>query len=164
MPTRRRVDLKIMDQKSDPFGNSQAYTGIQQPTAPLEGLANGIPNWATNPDPLGIGVKGRGMDVARGAMSAQDPQFRSGPLPDPQWAGFHQSMAEQGVDRVRGGASPMGSNQITGTPTQPDYFTSGGSFMGKPAIGALQGLQKAGPQSPMQAKAADLYRHKYPGV
>lgn len=140
MAIRRRVELKVGGR--DPFGNVNAYTGIQQPQAedvmngPLGGLTQaggpGLPMWALNEDPTGIRLKGKGMDIAREAMSAQDPMYRSGPLPDPQWAGFGAALDEQGVGRIRGGGSPAGSNQITGVSAQPNYLTSGQTFMGRP--------------------------------
>lgn len=70
-------------------------------------------------DPLGTGVKRRGMDAYYAEARKSDPRFASGPLPDPQWEGMLQAMGEQGVTKVgQDAARPMG---IADDPTQPGW-------------------------------------------
>ena len=77
---------------------------------PIQGLQAFDPST----DPLGIGLKQR-------AAVNQQPYPGFGPLPDPQWEGFFQAMNEAGVDKIGGGQSPAGSNQLTGTQTPTDF-------------------------------------------
>lgn len=71
----------------------------------------------------------------------------SAPLPDHQWDAWFQSMANQGVNKI--GADPRsaaGSNQMRGYTAQPQYSTTGNSFMGRKNNDAnsLSGLRMAG--------------------
>ncbi len=71
-------------------------------------------------DPLGLGVKSRGMQTRLAAAMLE----HAGPgnnLPMREWEGFKQALAERGVDRLAGGPSAEGSNQIRGTSVQPNY-------------------------------------------
>jgi hypothetical protein len=100
-------------------------------------------------DPSGIDLQRRGMDTYLANKEAQrsidygpagnaidQAVHMTGPLPDPKWQAFFQALADQGVKKVVGGPSPDGSNQVRGIPTQPDYFTSGDTFMGRPTQSA----------------------------
>ena len=87
---------------------------------------------------LGIGVKQRAAEH-RAADERAHPADLTSPglnginvLPDPNWDGFFQALRERGVTGVRGGPSPKGSNQLRGTSVQPDFFTGGDTFMGRP--------------------------------
>jgi hypothetical protein len=51
-------------------------------------------------DPLGTNIKRRGMDAYYEEAHKSDPNYMSGPLPDPQWAGMFQALADQGVTKV----------------------------------------------------------------
>lgn len=51
-------------------------------------------------DPLGTNLKRRGMDAYYAAKRQSDPNYMSGPLPDPAWEGLFQAMNEQHVNRV----------------------------------------------------------------
>jgi len=115
-------------------------------------------------DPLGINAQSRGLDTywatKRGdvdrSFEEQNPLLASsaitGPLPDPQWAGWFQTLADNGVRGVRGGSTP-GSNQLTGTSAQPDwmptYSTAPGVSPTGTATDALDALRQATtPQRP----------------
>lgn len=64
----------------------------------LSGLQNAlVPNQT---DPLGLGVQQRGMDSYQAAKQQEDPNYLSGPLPDPRWEGLLQALAESGATHV----------------------------------------------------------------
>jgi len=74
-------------------------------------------------DPSGIDLMTRGMENAwRNRLATGSP---IGPLPDPRWAGFFQALEDQGVNRLVGGPSAPGSNQIRGESVQPNYLSGG---------------------------------------
>ncbi len=89
-----------------------------------------------NNDPLGLGVKGRAREN-RLKLSLQGLQAIGGPLPDPNWEGFLQSLEENNVDQLQGGPSARGSNQLTGF--SPTATVKRGGFSQKPS--SLAGLQ-----------------------
>jgi len=112
------------------------------PVAALRGLRQPqTDQFSTGPgadpenDPLGIALQGRGMAHRAAYDQAEfqrNPYAKSGPLPSPMWEGFHQALSERGVDRLVGGRSPVGSRQLTGESLQPNYMTTGSTFMGRP--------------------------------
>ena len=70
-------------------------------------------------DPLGTNRKARGMEAYMDAQRQSDPRYMSGPLPDPQWEGFFQSLADNGVTRLgQDVARPEG---IADDPSQPGW-------------------------------------------
>lgn len=69
--------------------------------------------FASNPDPLGLDVKGRAREK-RLAASLQGLIPVGGPLPDPNWEGYLQSLDDQNVSTLQAGESPDNSNQLTG--------------------------------------------------
>lgn len=71
---------------------------------------------------LGHGPAGSVMDQAA---------HLTGPPPDPQQQAFLQAIGNQDVRMTIGGPS-----QVRGIPVQPDYFTSGETFMGPPTQSA----------------------------
>lgn len=84
-------------------------------------------------DPLGVALQGRAREERINAqMAGQTPMF--GPLPNPQWEGYFQALQERGVNKLRGGPSAPGSNQVTGLSSQPNYFSAGNQ--------ALDGLRQ----------------------
>jgi len=104
---------------------------LVSPTTP-DGSSN--PSGLNLTDPLGVDVQQRGMANARAARQAlvqrsfdeADPRLATsaitGPLPNPQWEGFLQSLHDAGATNIRGGPSPAGSTQLTGTPVQPTWM------------------------------------------
>ena len=78
-------------------------------------------DYLTNPDPLGIGLRSRAADYQRQLNPTGLGEL--GPLRDPMWEGLFQALQEAGVSGVKGGASPEGSNQLRGVPTQPWFLT-----------------------------------------
>lgn len=123
MPGRNPRGLKIIVGQR----GGEAYSGIEQPK--IEGVVGGSDG--PNSDPLGIGLQQRGMEHAQAYRQAEfrkDPKTLSGPLPNPMWEGLFQALGEQGVDRIRGGPSAAGSNQLRGESVQPNYFTGGATF------------------------------------
>jgi hypothetical protein len=70
------------------------------------------------------------------ADSALDQAAHLTGPPDPQWDAFSQALDAQGARTVIGGPSPDGG-AIRGIPVQPDYFTSGDTFMGRPTAAAV---------------------------
>lgn len=81
------------------------------------GLTNAMS--ANVDDPLGTNIKRRGMDAYYEEARKSDPNYMSGPLPDPQWEGFGQALAEQGVTRV--GMDAGRPHGIADDPTQPGW-------------------------------------------
>lgn len=78
-------------------------------------------------DPLGLGLQQRGMESWHEDQATRDPNFLSGPLPDPKWEGYLQALHERGVDRLTGGnAAPVGtqpaSSQLVGVPLSPSLI------------------------------------------
>lgn len=102
-----------------PYGNT---------TTPLNGLANaGGLNYQ-----LGLQKQAddeRQSELATNPMSGMDA---IGPLHDPTWDAWFQSLKNQGVGALAGGSAPEGSNQIRGYSTQPDYLTTDRYMMGRP--------------------------------
>jgi len=85
--------------------------------------ATALPIFDAQTDPLGNAVKGRGManraEYER-MESIRNPFRMLGPLADPQWEGFKQTLAESGVDELVGGSSPSYlPNAFIGQPVQP---------------------------------------------
>src|SRR5215510_9323082 len=89
---------------------------LRKRTVPLR--PDGPPRTVAD-DPLGLDLQARGMANARAQMSP------IGPLPDPRWAGFFQALEDAGVDKLVGGPSAPGSNQIRGESVQPNYLSGG---------------------------------------
>lgn len=88
----------------------------QRPT--VTGLVNAMaPNVD---DPLGTNVKRRGMDAYYEEAHKSDPNYMSGPLPDPQWEGYGQSLADQGVTRAA-----MDAGRPHGIADDPAWATQG---------------------------------------
>lgn len=52
----------------------------------------------TRSDPLGIDAQTRGLENTWAARLATGSPI--GPLPDPRWAGYFQTLADRGVDRI----------------------------------------------------------------
>lgn len=72
-------------------------------------------------DPLGIDVKRRGMDAYYAEAKKSDPNYMSGPLPDPEWEGYFQSLADAGVTKVgQDVARPQGLADDPAWQTQGD--------------------------------------------
>ncbi len=71
-------------------------------------------------DPLGTNLKRRGMDAYYAEARQSDPNYMSGPLPDPQWEGLFQAMKEQGVGKVG-----MDSGRPSGIADDPEWWKSG---------------------------------------
>ncbi len=141
-------------------GLNQALNGVigRQNDMANSGEYGGYENrgpGVTADDPLGQGVQARGVEVQRQERASRDPNYMSGPLIDPQWAGLFQAMSERGVDRIRGGGAvpvaaspdfpttPRESNQFIGTSVQPDFFTGGDTFGGRTT--ARGRVKKPGP-------------------
>lgn len=87
----------------------------------------------TSDDPLGVGLKQRAREH-RGAMEALvrgTPDYLSRPrnlsLPNTQWDAWFQALQERGVDKLQGGPSAPGSEQIRGFSAQPSYVGVGAS-------------------------------------
>lgn len=130
-PITRRVNVEYGPGARNPFG----------------------PGADSEQDPLGIGIKSRARQhVFQGLMGGYSG---AGNLPDWGWEGFKQAMAERGVDRVAGGPSAEGSNQIRGQSVQPDYVGLNASerlrVMGHQAAGQdpyehTRGLNIANPE------------------
>ena len=73
-------------------------------------------------DPLGVALQGRAMQHRAQYVQQEqqkDPYRNPGPLVSPAWEGFQQALAERGVDRIAGGPSAPGSNQLRGQSVQP---------------------------------------------
>lgn len=103
-------------------------------------------------DPLGNAVQGRGMQ-RRFEFAQEHPGTSFGPLPDPKWEGLFQAMQEQGVDKVAdnsvGEARGMWGNG-TSDPYRPRFSSLPSTYnpnYQQSALGPLQGLQNAMPQS-----------------
>jgi hypothetical protein len=114
---------------------------LRQRTVPLREIT----------DPLGIEAQTRGVATQLGDRQAMvdrsytdaDPLLAmsaaTGPLPDPRWAGFFQSLADAGVTKLRGGPSAPGSTQLTGQDIMPpDRGTAGDALAGVAASMPLQ--------------------------
>lgn len=115
--------------------NAKGYLGpaggwspslTQAGSASLQGLqgAMGGGNGGIPPsgqeDPLGIGVQQRGMQHAMYAgISGQ--RAPGGPLPDPQWEGLFQALAEHNVNKV-GGAPELHGAAISGVEQPPPGY------------------------------------------
>jgi len=95
-----------------------------------------------NPDPLGTDAQLRGMENARAERQAmvqrsfdeQNPLLATsaitGPLPDPRWAGFFQTLHDAGVNEL---GDPSGGRkaryvespgQLHGQSVQPTYMST----------------------------------------
>lgn len=80
----------------------------------------------------------RQKDYGPGGTAIDQAVHMTGPLPDPQWQAFFQALKNRGVSKItpaaagyQGTPSQIPSNQIAGTSSQPDFFTSGPTFMGR---------------------------------
>jgi hypothetical protein len=120
---------------------------LRRPTRPSpQPTRVDAPNAVANQtDPLGIGVITRGLqnywtgrqnqlhtdnttgDVMGSSIHAQ------GPLPDPGWQGFYQSLQDQGVSGMRAGSSAKGSNQLRGFSSTPEA-TFDATYRGRPNV------------------------------
>lgn len=147
------------------------WPGIQQDRGKIDvNHYQSGPGFNAGVDPAGVAIQNRGM-ANRAAYDqaeyARDPFGSSmGPLPDPRWEGLKQAMAESGVSRVRGGASPEGSKQLTGMSVQPGQgslttygnaagVTQGGMMKAaQPGAGDPSWLRTAGPST------QDMYRRR----
>jgi hypothetical protein len=127
-------------------------------------------------DPLGVDVQTRGLANARAAQqdlidrsyTEQNPLLATsaitGPLPDPKWAGFFQSLRDAGVTKLRGGASPAGSTQLTGESLGTGWMPTAGLAPGVSPTGtagdALGRVQTSMPGSldALQAKTIGTKR------
>lgn len=131
MARTRRFNIRV-GQRGGPV-----YPGIEQPTLEETSSGTGVydirgHNAAT--DPLGIALKNRARESYaeyEEAERARNPFYNIGSIPDINWLGFRQALAERGVDQLRGGASAPDSRQLRGLSVQPDYFTTGRTFMGR---------------------------------
>lgn len=117
--------------------SSPEWRGIQQPTEP------GIPMGSNMPMPpyssAGLFARAeerrntlRNEAANRGDWDAINV-WGAGKL-DPKWDAWFQALQEQGADRLAGGASPAGSNQLRGFSAQPQFLTTGTHFMGRPNL------------------------------
>jgi len=125
-------------------------------------------------DPTGITLKLQARDAAAAARDAQRTEdygaggntidqaiHMTGPLPDPAWQAFFQALKNRNVENVAGAGpftdtpfdapvSMTTSRQLRGVSAQPDYLTTGDTFMGRPtALGALK--TRARPMLPDQS-------------
>lgn len=70
-------------------------------------------------DPLGTNLKRRGLDAYNEEARKSDPNYMSGPLPDPAWEGLFQALADNHVTKVgQDAARPEG---IASDPSQPGW-------------------------------------------
>jgi hypothetical protein len=120
-----------------------------------------------NPDPAGVDVTTRGLAAARAGRQAMvqrsfdeaNPLVATsaitGPLPDPQWAGFFQALDDAGIRNIQGGPSPTGSTQLTGQSVQPNWMPTSGLLPGQLPTGtasdAVQRTQTALPTGSIDA-------------
>ena len=103
-------------------------------------------------DPLGqlIALQQQAQQKRFGAAVA-DPSTQAGPLPDPNWDAYFGAVNEAGggmPTNFAGGASPAGSNQLTGFQASGDvgtevYNARGMRFARPGASTQLQGLQQS---------------------
>lgn len=71
-------------------------------------------------DPLGTNRKQAGLNSYYEEARKSDPRFASGPLPDREWAGWFQSLADNGVTKLgQDAARPMGIADA------PEFSTAG---------------------------------------
>lgn len=101
--------------RANPY-EEYALSGLQE-AAPWNGEGS-------NPDPLGLDIQAqsRAHDLETGY---------TGSMIAPMWTSTLEGLS-QGADKVAGGPSEPGSNQITGISSQPGYFAN-----------ALSGLKKS---------------------
>lgn len=132
---------------------SASLNSLERATMPQGANAFGL-NLA---DPLGIDAKTRGLaadraarqDMAQRSVTEQNPLLATsaitGPLSDPNWAGFFQTLRDHGNMKLSGGPSPAGSNQITGQSVMPNWLPTSGAPAGVSPTGtateALDALQ-----------------------
>lgn len=101
-----------------------------------------------NQDPLGLDVKGRAREQ-RLRQSLQGLIPVGGPLPDPNWEGFFQSMDDQNVAGIQAGESAPGSQQLRGFGT--DDIVNRKGFSQSP----LAGLRAASTAPLKKRRAVD---------
>ena len=97
---------------------------------PLSGLQAA---WDPQSDPLGLGLQQQVQDNYWGQVAAGNPgPFNAGPTTNPQWSAWLQAVHNAAGGRpvaFGAGASPEGSNQLTGFQT-PDAFAGTESYSG----------------------------------
>ncbi len=116
-------------------------------------------------DPLGLGLKGRARERRLTAsLSAFQPV--GGPLADPNWDAYLQSLDEQNVSGLQGGESAPGSKQIRGFGDQAvdrRGFTQA-PLAGLKSAASLPVSRRAKPRTVKDDEADAYYQHKYPGL
>ena len=149
----------------------EVYGGIEQPDQVMRGLHNAVD------DPLGLGLQRRGLEhkaAYEASEREKDPFHLSGPLASPQWEGYQEALGERGIAGLGGvkgvGPSQKGSTQLTGQSVQPDYLTTGISFMGHPNAdyrGTMFAPGQTDPGTKQTFEEQERYKHalsNFPGA
>src|ERR1035437_2611519 len=131
---------------------SQKYLRpLRRVLLPIPDFINMAPFNPVN-DPLGqlIGLQQQAQQK-RFAAAVANPATQAGPLPDPNWDAYFGAVNEAGggmPTNFAGGASPAGSNQLTGFQAPSDVGTEQygprGMQFARPGVSTrLQGLQQS---------------------
>ena len=65
-------------------------------------------------------------------------------LADPAWREWFDRLKRAGVTGLSADISPEGSNQLRGYSAQPDYLTTGETFMGRQNVGSYNDMVTRG--------------------